>query len=110
MAAMLSQVTREKKLLIRKKYYFFCGEVCVVDKKHPNRSKGWHKVGVVLSFQTTILNRCYERAEICADDVLRRLSSSIDLVASDAIYHVQSYNLNLFFCKKMYIYEKGDRN
>ena len=27
-----------------KTHYFFCGEVCVVDKKHPNCSKGWHKV------------------------------------------------------------------
>ena len=40
----------------------FCGKVCVVDKKHSNRSKGCHKVGV-FSFQISILNKCHERAE-----------------------------------------------
>ena len=62
--------------------------MCVVNKKHPNRRKGWHKVGT-LSFQTSILNKCHERADKWADDVLRRLSSSIDLVASHAIYRGQ---------------------
>ena len=32
----------------------FCGEPCVLDKKHLTRSKGWHKVCVFLSFQTSI--------------------------------------------------------
>ena len=40
-------------------------EIYVVDKKHPN----WHKVGVFLSFQTSIMNKCQERAEKCADYV-----------------------------------------
>ena len=34
---------REKVLI--GKHLAFCGEVCVVDKKHSNRSKDWHKVG-----------------------------------------------------------------
>ena len=55
-------------------------------KDCPNHSKDWHKVGT-LSFQTSILNICHERAGKWADEVLRLLSSSIDLVASDAIYH-----------------------
>ena len=31
---------------------FFCGQVCAVDKKHPNCSEGWHKIGI-LSFQAS---------------------------------------------------------
>ena len=54
--------------------------------KYSNRSKGLQKVGT-LSFKTSLLNKCQERADKWADDVLRRLSSSIDLAASDAIYH-----------------------
>ena len=77
---------------------FFCGGVCVVDKRHHNGSKGWHKVDVFLSFQTSILNKCYERAEKCSDDVFRRFSSSIDVGASDTIYHEQSESI--FFYEK----------
>ena len=51
-----------------------------MDKKHPN-----HKVDN-LSFQTSIINKSHERADKWADDLLRLLSISIDLVASDAIY------------------------
>ena len=76
-----------------KTHCFFCGGVCVVDKRHHNGSKGWHKVDVFLSFQTSILNKCYERAEKCTDDVLRRFSSSIDVDASDAIYHEHSESI-----------------
>ena len=68
----------ERKRFNWKTHYFFCGEVCVVDKKHSNCHKGWHKVGT-LSFQNSILMY----------DVWRWFSSSIDLVASDAIYHGQ---------------------
>ena len=82
----------------------FCGEVCIVDKKHPNHSKGWHKVGVLLSHQTPILNKCHERAEKCADHVLRWLSSSIDLVASDAIYHQQCESI--FLRKNVYLRQR----
>ena len=89
------------KLFIKKKHWFFCGEVCTVDKKHPNLSKGWHKVGVFLSFQTPILKKCHERAEKCADDVLSRLSSSIDLVAGDAIYH--GLCESIFLRKNLYL-------
>ena len=77
----------ERKSFNWKTHCFFYGEVCVVDKKRPNRSKGWYKVGT-LSFQTSLLNNCHESADKWADDVLRRLSS-IDLVASDAVYHGQ---------------------
>ena len=67
--------------------------------KYSNRSKGLQKVGT-LSFKTSLLNKCQERADKWADDVLRRLSSSIDLVASDATYHGQCESN---FLKKKYI-------
>ena len=85
-------------------YYFFCGEVCV--KKHLNRSKGWHKVGT-LSFQTSILNKCHERTNKWADDVLRLLGNSIDLVASDAIYHGRCASVYLF--KNVYLRQMGKK-
>ena len=51
------------------------------------------------------MNKCHERADQWADDALRRLSSSIDLVASDAIYHGQ-FESN-FFTKKCIPITKG---
>ena len=87
-----------------KNAFLFCKEVYIVDKKHPNRSKGWHKVGN-LSFKTSLLNKCRERADTWADEVLRRLSSSIDLVAIDAIYHAQCESN--FFTKKQIPTTKG---
>ena len=77
---------------------------CVVDKKHPNCFKGWHKLGVFLSFQTSILKKCHERAEKWADDVLRRLLSSIDVVPSDAIYHGLCESF-FFYKKNVYLQE-----
>ena len=80
--------------------------MCVVNKKHPNRSKGWHKVGT-LSFRTSVLNKCHERAAKWADGVLRRLSISIDLVTSGAIYHG---NVNLTFLRKnVYLQQMGQK-
>ena len=46
----------ERKSVYWKTHFFFCEEECGVDKKDPNRSKGWHKVGP-LSFQTSLLNK-----------------------------------------------------
>ena len=43
------------------------------------------------------MNKCHERAEKSADDVLRRLSSSTDLVASDATMWICE---SAFFTKK----------
>ena len=100
----LTVLRSETKSFNWKTHCFFCEEVCVVDKKHPNRSKGWHKVGT-LSFQTSLLNICHEKAEKWADDVLRWLSSSIDLVASDTIYHGQCESN--FFTKKYISTRKG---
>ena len=36
-------------------------------KSTPNCSKGWHKIGT-LPFQTSLLNKCHERADKWADD------------------------------------------
>ena len=101
---MLTVLRSERKRFNWKIHCFFCGEVCVVDKKHPNCIKGWHKVGT-LSFQASILNKCHERADKWANDVLRQLTSSIDLVASDAIYHGQCESN--FFTKKCIPTTKG---
>ena len=89
----------ERKSFNWRTHGFFYGEVCVIGKKHPNPSKGWYKVGT-LSFQTSILSKCHERADKWADDPLRWLSISIDLVASDATYHGQCES-NFFFKKYM---------
>ena len=77
-------------------------EVCVVDKKHPN----WRKVGVFLSFQTSITNKCQERAEKCADYVQRWLLSSTDVVASDAEYYGLCKSFCFLFWKNLYLPER----
>ena len=51
------------------------------------------------------MNKCHERPEKCADDVSRRLSSNIDLVTSDAIYHGQFESI--FLRKKVYLRQRG---
>ena len=94
-------VQSERNIFKLKTHCFFCGEVCVVDKKHPN-----HKVST-LSFQTSVLNKCHERADKWADDVLRWLSSSIDLVASDAIYHGKCESN--FWRKNVYLQQRGHK-
>ena len=51
------------------------------------------------------MNKCNERAGKWVNDVLRRLPSSIDLVANDAIYYGQcEFN---FFTKKCIPTTKG---
>ena len=100
MTTVLNQLfsDQREKLLIRK-HIVVSGKksVCVVDKKHPNWSKDWQKVGT-LPFQTSLLNKCHERADKWPEDALRRLSSSIDLVAGIAIYDGQCESR--FFTKK----------
>ena len=49
----------QRETILIGKHIFFCGEVCDVDKKHPNRNKGWHKVDT-LSFQTSQINAMKE--------------------------------------------------
>ena len=94
-----STVLRSKrKSLNWETHYFFCEEVCVVDKKRPNRSKGWHKVGT-LSFQVSLLNK-WQAA-------FNKLSSSIDLVASDAIQHGKCESN--FFTKNIYFQKRGQK-
>ena len=94
-------LSSERKGFNWKHTFFFCGEACVVDKKHPNRSKCRHKVGT-LSSQTSTLNKCHERVGKWADDISRLLSRSIDLVASDAIHHEQRESD--FFYEKIFLY------
>ena len=51
------------------------------------------------------MNKCHERADKWANDVLTRLPSSIDLVANDAIYYGQCESN--FFTKKCIPTTKG---
>ena len=85
MTTVFNQLIREK--VSTGEHIDFFVQKSVVDKTNPNSSKSWQKVSVFLSFQTSILNKCYIKVEKSADDVLRWLSSRIDLVISDVIYH-----------------------
>ena len=59
------------------------------------------KVGTKLaSYLFKHLNKCHGKAEKWAEDVLRRLSSSIDVGGSDPIYHGQCGSIILY----VYIY------
>ena len=68
---------------------FFCGEeFIVIDKRHSDRTKKLFKVDELPSIDT-ILSKCTRRGYTWSEDVGRRISLSIDLVASDASYHQQ---------------------
>ena len=54
--------------------YLFCGEACVVDKKHPDWTKGLQKAST-FSFKDSTLAKCHKRPEKCVD-VKGRLSNS----------------------------------
>ena len=69
-----------------KRIAFFCGEFIVIDKKHLDRIKKFCKAGELLSIGT-ILSKCRERGDTWSEEVCRRISLSIDLVASNAIYY-----------------------
>ena len=59
------------------------------------------KVGTKLaSYLFKHLNKCHGKAEKWAEDVLRQLSSSIDVGGSDPIYHGQCGSIILY----VYIY------
>ena len=80
---------------------FFCGEFFVVDKKHPNCSEDWHKVGT-LSFQT------------CSEYMIRtnwqmsrgQSSSSIKMPVMQYI----TGNMNLIFLRKNVCLRQRNRN
>ena len=63
------------------------------------------KVGTKLaSYLFKHLNKCHGKAEKWAEDVLRRLSSSIDVGGSDPIYHGQCGSIILYVYIYIYIY------
>ena len=95
------KLIREKKYALENTLLFRWRSICCVN------CEDWHKVGT-LSFQTSILKKCHERADKYADDVLWWLSSSIDLVASDAMYHGQCESF-FFFTKKCISTTKGTK-
>ena len=69
----------------------FCGEVAVVDTKNPNRTI-IHRCET-LTMKETILARCNERADNWGNDVHYRLQDCIDLVANEAVYHLNCYRI-----------------
>ena len=80
-----------------KKNCFYCGEEFIKDKKHPDRNKTICKSSELES-KNTVIRKCKERGDKWVEEVSRRLSLSIDLVASDAEYHKQC-KANFFICK-----------
>ena len=64
-----------------------CGEFIVIDKIHSDKTKKLFKAGKLPSIYTK-LSKCRERGDTWSE-VCRRISLSIDLVASDAINHQQ---------------------
>lgn len=80
-----------------KLHYFFCGNIIVIDKKHPDRIKKFCKAGELPSIDT-ILSKCRERGDTWSEEVSRSIALSIDLVASNAVYY-QKFKL-YFFTKK----------
>ena len=81
----------------RSSFQPFDWKSCCIGKKHPDRKK-INKVGV-LPFKETILKKCAERNDDWSTEVSRRLTLSIDLVASNAAYQIQ--------CKTNFLTNKG---
>ena len=81
-----------------KTHCLFCSKVLIIDDKHPGR----HNKVVKAEFcsKKSLLDKCIERGDKWADDVKRRLTDYIDLVASDAVYHKQCKS-NFFTKKKV---------
>ena len=78
---------------------FFCGEFIAIDKKHSDRTKKLFKAGELPSIDTT-LSKCKERGDTWSEEICRRISLSIDLVASNAII---TNNVNqTFWQRKMF--------
>ena len=82
---------------------FFCGEFFVVEKKHPNCSKGWHKIGT-LSFQTSVLNIWHERA-----DKYAKGRYQVALIKMSVMQYVMG-NINLIFLRENVCPRQRDRS
>ena len=81
-----------------KTHCLFCSKVLMNDDRHPGRYDKVVKAEVCS--KKNLFDKCIERGDKWADDVKRRLSDCIDLVASDAVYHKQCQS-NFFTNKGM---------
>ena len=68
----------------------FCGKSAAVDTRHPERTP---VCGVAtLPFRQKLLECCDKRGDSWAAEVQNRLHGCIDLVAAEAVYHVNCYS------------------
>lgn len=67
----------------------FCGEFAKFDSRHPERNKV-HKV-TTLPMHENLLECCHKRGDKWSSEVENCLHGCIDLVAAEAIYHVNCY-------------------
>ena len=68
----------------------FCGKSAAVDTRHPERSPVC--AVVTLPFREKLLECCDKRGDSWAAEVQNRLHGCIDLVAAEAVYHVNCYS------------------
>eukprot|EP00794_Sanderia_malayensis_P002754 gene2754-3184_t len=67
---------------------FYCGAVCIFDRKHPDRNKFVEVRTISTSIHQLTLHICRTRDNDTARTVATRLLSVNDLVAAEARYHV----------------------
>ena len=67
-----------------------CGKFAEVDTRHPDRNKV-HNV-TTLTMREKLLECCGKRGDAWASEVQNRLYGCINLVAAEAIYHVNCYS------------------
>ena len=67
-----------------------CGKIAKFDIRHPERNKV-HNV-TTLPMRDKLLECCSKRGDAWASEVQNRLHGCIDLVAAEAIYHVNCYS------------------
>ena len=72
--------------------YLFCGEACVIDKKHPDWNKGLQKAST-FSFKDSALAKCHKRSEKWVEDVKRRLSKSTGSCRDSTVSKVFKYRV-----------------
>ena len=73
--------------------YFFCGNLLIIDKKHPDRKK-INKIGV-LSFKETILKKCADRNDDWSTEVSSVAAKMSTLSNSEEVYSVKWLKRNL---------------
>lgn len=84
-----------------------CGEFIVIDKIHSDKTKKLFKAGKLPSIYTK-LSKCRERGDTWSEEVCTKISLSVDLVASDVIYHQQCKSN--FLTKMFQVKDRAERH